>query len=122
MAASGKSEVRANTLRDVFDPEAMAEQAGKASALMGAMSNEKRLMILCQLVKGERSVNELVELLQVPQSTISQHLALLRREGFVKARRDAQTQFYSLAGEEARAILETLQVLYCDPQPEDAER
>ncbi|HMB72915.1 MAG TPA: metalloregulator ArsR/SmtB family transcription factor [Gammaproteobacteria bacterium] len=100
----------------------MAEQAGKASALMGAMSNEKRLMILCQLVKGERSVNELAELLRAPQSTISQHLALLRREGFVQARREAQTQFYSLAGEEARAILETLQALYCDPQPEDAER
>ena len=122
MTAADKSAVRARDASDTFDPEAMAEQAGKASALMSAMANEKRLMILCQLVKGERSVNELVELLRAPQSTISQHLALLRREGFVKARRDAQTQFYSLAGEEARAILEILQVLYCDPQPEDAER
>jgi DNA-binding transcriptional ArsR family regulator len=122
MAASNKHAVRTSEASDTFDPEALAEQAGKASALMGAMSNEKRLMILCQLVKREHSVNELAELLKAPQSTISQHLALLRREGFVQARRDAQTQFYSLAGEEARAILETLQALYCDPQSEDAER
>ena len=100
----------------------LRENAHKASELLKAMSNEKRLMILCQLVKGERSVNELAELLNAPQSTISQHLALLRREGFVRARREAQTQFYSLAGDEARAILETLQALYCSPQPEDAER
>ena len=119
MAAPDKSRA---TTSDAFDTAAMEEQAGKASALMGAMSNERRLMILCQLVRGERSVNELAELLKAPQSTISQHLALLRRHGFVKARRNAQTQFYSLAGNEARAILETLQVLYCDPQPEDAER
>lgn len=122
MAAQDKPAVRADESPDAFDVAAMAEQAGKASALMGAMSNEKRLMILCQLVKNERSVNELAELLKAPQSTISQHLALLRREGFVQARRDAQTQFYSLAGDEARAILETLQALYCDPQPEDAKR
>ena len=119
MAAPDKSRA---TTSDAFDTAAMEEQAGKASALMGAMSNERRLMILCQLVRGERSVNELAELLKAPQSTISQHLALLRRHGFVKARRNAQTQFYSLAGNEARAILETLQALYCDPQPEDAER
>ena len=84
------------------------------------MCNKKRLMILCQLVQGERSVNELTELLSAPQSTISQNLALLRREGLVSARRDGQTQFYSLAGGEARAVLETLQSLYCEPQPKDA--
>lgn len=105
---------------EAFDTEAMEAQASKASALLTAMSNEKRLMILCQLVRQERSVNELVELLDTPQSTISQHLSLLRREGLVKARRAAQTQFYSLAGDDARAILETLQTLYCKPQTEDA--
>jgi DNA-binding transcriptional ArsR family regulator len=84
------------------------------------MCNDKRLMLLCQLVKGERSVNELTELLSAPQSTISQHLSMLRREGLVHARRDGQTQFYSLAGADARAILETLQSLYCETQPKDA--
>ncbi len=103
-----------------IDIDAMQAQASKASALLSAMCNEKRLMLLCRLVQGERSVNELAESLKAPQSTISQHLALLRREGLVQARRDAQTQFYSLAGDDARAILETLQSLYCDPQSKDA--
>jgi DNA-binding transcriptional ArsR family regulator len=99
-----------------IDFDAMQAQASKASALLSAMCNEKRLMLLCRLVQGERSVNELAESLNAPQSTISQHLSLLRREGLVQARRDGQTQFYSLAGDDARAILETLQSLYCDPQ------
>lgn len=111
-----KSAVQANQ----FDIDAMLNQVSQAGTLLSAMCNEKRLMILCQLVQGERSVNELVELLSAPQSTISQHLALLRREGFVKARRHAQTQYYSLVGNEARAVLETLQSLYCDPQLKDA--
>ena len=78
------------------------------------------VQLVLQLVQGERSVNELAGLLSTPQSTVSQHLALLRREGLVHARRDGQTQFYSLAGDEARAILETLQSLYCTPESEDA--
>jgi ArsR family transcriptional regulator, virulence genes transcriptional regulator len=76
--------------------------------------------LLCQLVDGERSVNDLATRLAAPQSTISQHLALLRREGLVQARRDGQTQYYSLAGGEARSILETLQSLYCEPTTKDA--
>ena len=58
--------------------------------------------------------------IDAPQSTISQHLGVLRREGLVQTRRDAQTLYYSLAGNEARAILETLQALYCPPQNVDA--
>lgn len=98
-----------------IDPDAMQAQASKASTLLSAMSNDKRLMILCQLVDAERSVNELTELLDSRQSTVSQHLALLRREGFVTARREGQAQLYSLAGNEARSILETLFSLYCEP-------
>jgi DNA-binding transcriptional ArsR family regulator len=98
-----------------INPDAMQAQASKASTLLGAMSNDTRLMLLCQLVDAERSVNELTELLDSRQSTVSQHLALLRREGFVTARRDGQTQLYSLAGNEARSILETLFALYCEP-------
>ena len=101
-----------------FDIAAMQSQAHRASNLLSAMCNEKRLMLLCQLVNAERSVNDLASRLGSPQSTISQHLALLRREGFVQARRDGQTQFYSLAGGEVRAILEALQALYCDTQDE----
>jgi len=108
------------TAAGAFDIDAMQEQASKASSLLSAMCNEKRLMLLCQLVGAERSVNELTRLLGSPQSTISQHLALLRREGFVRSRREGQTHYYSLAGDEARAILETLQSLYCEPQAKDA--
>jgi DNA-binding transcriptional ArsR family regulator len=95
--------------------ESMQEQAGKAQRLLTAMANEKRLLILCQLIDGERSVNDIAELLGARQSTISQHLALLRRDGFVKARRDGQTQFYSLQGDDARSVIETLYTLYCVP-------
>lgn len=103
-----------------IDIDAMEAQASKASSVLGALSNEKRLLILCQLVDCERSVNDLTELLDAPQSTISQHLGVLRREGLVETRRDAQTLYYSLAGDEARTILETLQALYCPPQNVDA--
>ena len=102
------------------DIDALEAQATRASSVLGALSNEKRLVILCQLVDRERSVNDLTELLDAPQSTISQHLGVLRREGLVQARRDAQTLYYSLAGDEARTILETLQALYCPPQTLDA--
>ena len=95
--------------------ESMQEQAGKAQRLLTAMANEKRLLILCQLIDGERSVNDIAELLGTRQSTISQHLALLRRDGFVQARRDGQTQFYSLKGDDARSVIETLHTLYCVP-------
>lgn len=93
--------------------EFMREKAGRASQLLSAMSNEKRLMILCQLVEGERTVGELANWLGTRQSTVSQHLALLKRDGLVESRRDAQSQYYSLAGKEARAVLEALYGLYC---------
>jgi len=100
-----------------IDLDLMRERAGRASQLLSAMANEKRLLILCQLVDGERSVGELADQLGVRQSTISQHLALLKKDGFVESRRDAQSQIYSLAGVEARAVLEALYGLYCTQQP-----
>lgn len=95
------------------DIDLMRQHAGQAGRLLGAMANEKRLMILCQLVGEERSVNELAEALDLRQSTVSQHLALLRKDGLVECRREAQSQLYSLTGREARAVLETLYQLYC---------
>ena len=97
------------------DVDAMRKQAGKAHRLLSAMANEKRLLILCQLIDRERSVNDIAELLGARQSTISQHLALLRKDGFVKARREGQTQFYSLSGDDARSVIEALHALYCVP-------
>jgi len=102
-----------------INPDAMKAQANKASTLLTAMANDRRLMILCQLVDGERTVNDLAERLDTRQSTISQHLALLRKDGFVTPRRDGQAQYYSLAGDEARSILETLYSLYCQGPVEE---
>jgi DNA-binding transcriptional ArsR family regulator len=96
-----------------MDMELMQVKVGRASQLLSAMANDKRLMILCQLVGGELSVGELAARLQARQSTVSQHLALLKKDGLVESRRDAQSQFYSLAGAEARAVLEALYSLYC---------
>lgn len=87
-------------------------RAETAGSLLAAMANPKRLMILCGLLNGERTVNELSELLGVRQSTVSQHLSLLRKGGFVASRRAGQMQFYSLAGDEALAVLAALDRLY----------
>ena len=98
-------------------PDAMKAQAGKAHRLLAAMANEKRLLILCQLIDCERSVSDIAELIDTRQSTVSQHLALLRKDGFVQARREGQTQFYSLKGDDARSVIETLHSLYCVANP-----
>ncbi|MCP5365895.1 MAG: helix-turn-helix transcriptional regulator [Hyphomicrobiales bacterium] len=96
-----------------MDLERLQDNARRASVLLKAMSNQHRLMILCQLTNGERCVGELEEIIGLSQSALSQHLARLRRDDLVKTRRAAQTIFYSLAGPEANAVIETLYGLYC---------
>ncbi|HVI52119.1 MAG TPA: metalloregulator ArsR/SmtB family transcription factor [Candidatus Sulfotelmatobacter sp.] len=95
--------------------EKLQEKAQRASLLLKAMSNEHRLLILCQLLKGERSVGELERIVGLSQSALSQHLARLRRDELVKTRRSAQTIFYSLKGREVPAVIDTLYNLYCAP-------
>lgn len=106
---------------DMIDIDALQLRANEATSLLSAMCNEKRLMILCQLIETERTVNELVELVGAAQPTVSQHLGLLRREGLIAARNDGRTRFYTLAGDEAREILGTLQSLYCEPTSKDTK-
>jgi DNA-binding transcriptional ArsR family regulator len=98
------------------DVEMMERAADQASDLLKALSNRHRLLIICQLIDGERSVGELAEFLDLRDSTVSQHLALLRKDGLVSARRDGQTIFYSIASEPARAILKTLYEAFCAPK------
>ena len=98
-----------------MDTAAMQRNARKASALLKALANERRLLILCHLAGGEKSVSELEELVGLSQSALSQHLARLRRDHLVVTRRAAQTIFYSLTGREVSAIMETLYILYCEP-------
>ena len=99
----------------------MSETAEKASELLRVLSNQKRLLILCKLSEGERSVHELQEETGLGQSTVSQQLAKLRGERLVKARREAQSVFYSLSSNEVEALIETLYGLYCPPKCNDPE-
>ncbi len=92
--------------------EQLQDSTRKASGLLKAMSNEHRLLILCQLQGGEKSVGELVRLVGLSQSALSQHLARLRRDNLVRTRREAQTIFYSLVSHEALLVLDQLQRIY----------
>ena len=97
-----------------MNPKRMERQAKRASKLLKAIGNERRLMILCHLMAGEKSVGTLEKLIGLSQSALSQHLARLRRDKYVKTRREAQTIFYSLAATEVETILSTLYGLYVD--------
>jgi len=91
----------------------MEANATRASNLLKSMANESRLMILCQLAEGEKSVSELKGNIGLSQSALSQHLAILRRDQLVDTRREAQSIFYSLASESATAVMKTLYDIYC---------
>lgn len=96
-----------------MDPSALEDKAELASRLLKSLANERRLLILCHLIKGEKSVGELEKLVGLSQSALSQHLARLRKDALVTTRREAQTIFYSLASSNAQAVLATLYELYC---------
>lgn len=103
-----------------IDLDAMQQAAGRATQLLKSLGNESRLMILCRLLDGEKSVGELERAIGLGQSALSQHLAVLRREGLVATRRQAQAIYYRLEGEEASRVLEALHDLYCGPAEADA--
>ncbi len=93
----------------------MLAAADRASVLLKALANRHRLIIVCQLTEQERSVGELAALLKIRDSTVSQHLALLRKDGLVAARRDGQTIWYSIGSAQARELVRTLYRVYCAP-------
>lgn len=96
-----------------FEPHALKASADDACALLKALANPHRLMIVCALVNGEQSVGALAQALGVRETLTSQHLGLLRRDGVVSARREGQTIFYDLRSGQARALVETLSRLFC---------
>ncbi len=96
-----------------IDTRRMAVAAQKASELMKTLGHKDRLMVLCHLVSGEKSVGELADLLDIPQSPLSQHLARMRKENLVQTRREAQTIYYSIASREAAEIVSLMHALYC---------
>ncbi len=98
----------------------MQAHAADASALLKAMSNQQRLLILCQLAGSELSVGDLRARLELSQSALSQHLALLREGDLVKTRRVAQTIYYSLPDGPVQRVMETLYGIYCGDPPRGA--
>ena len=83
---------------------------------MKTLGHKDRLMVLCYLSSGEKSVGELARLLDIPQSPLSQHLARMRKEKLVTTRRDAQTIYYSIASQEATRMVQLMHELYCSDQ------
>lgn len=100
---------------DVNNIDALMQQARKASDLLKALSHETRLLILCILSEGEKSVSELEEILSMPQAAVSQQLARLRFDRLVSTRRDGRMIYYSIMDQEVSSVVETLYDLFCEP-------
>ena len=101
--------------RPEIETKELEVHADQAAAMLRSMGSKWRLLVLCNLVHGERSVGDLQRIIGLSQSALSRHLAVLRRMRLVQVRRSAQTIYYRLSGREVAAILETLYELYCAP-------
>jgi DNA-binding transcriptional ArsR family regulator len=95
--------------------KAMQANAVEAAEMLRLLSHETRLMVLCQLGTGEKSVGELNALAGLSQSALSQHLARLRADGLVATRREAQTIYYRIADERVSRLVSTLYDIFCKP-------
>ena len=97
-----------------IDPRALEAKAGQVADLLGALANDRRLLILCKLIEtGEATVGALAADVGLSQSALSQHLARMREEGIVTFRRDAQSLWYRIADPRVESLLATLHRLYC---------
>jgi len=101
------------TLAKAANLSKLQDNAVRACNLLKAMANPARLLVLCQIADGEKSVGELERAVGLSQSGLSQHLAVLRSKKLVTTRRDAQTIYYSLASDEAAAVMGTLYEVFC---------
>ena len=113
--ATAAKEIRAAPgAEDAAALKKLAKQAGDAAQLLKMLANEKRLLILCFLaVRGEMTVGELVGIVKLSQSALSQHLAKLRADGLVEFRRTSQTLHYRVADQRALRLLGVLKEIYC---------
>ena len=96
-----------------LDLQAMREHAGQAVAMLKLLGNEDRLMLLCQLTEGERTVGELEQLTGIGQPTLSQQLGVLRRDGLVQTRREGKFIWYQLADDRALQLMQAIHRLFC---------
>ena len=95
----------------------LTSQSEEVADLLKAMANSHRLLILCELNNGERSVSELEAVVPLSQSALSQHLAKLRESAIVSTRREAQTIYYALSDERVHSLMKTLHEQFCSPRP-----
>jgi DNA-binding transcriptional ArsR family regulator len=93
--------------------DAMHRNADEAITVLKAMASHNRLLLLCRLSERECSVGELAQVLDLAQSVVSQHLSLLRRDGVVSARRDAQSIFYRISDARVQVLMSTMFTLFC---------
>jgi len=105
--------IPAMPVKSALSVSRMRKAAGEATALLRALANEDRLMLLCQLSQGEQAVGELEALLDIRQPTLSQQLGVLRTQGLVETRRDGKRIYYCVADPDALAVLKLLYSLYC---------
>ncbi len=100
-----------------MDPVEMRDVARDVSETLKILASPTRLLAMCELVDGERSVGELARLIGLRDQAMSQQLSVLRAHGMVQTRRDGQTIYYSLARQDVRGIIERLYELYCVDGP-----
>lgn len=99
-----------------LDIQQLRDNAAAAGQLLKTLGNPDRLLLLCQLAQGERHVSELEALLGITQPTLSQQLAVLRREGLVDTRREGKQIYYRISSHEALAVIQTLYQLFCSKE------
>ncbi len=104
----------------MMNQEIMNKNADRAVELLKIISNRTRLMVLCLLKEKEYSVSQLHEKLNIPQSSLSQNLGVLRQYDYVSTRREAQTIYYSLNSPEIKTLIDTLYTLFCQSQEKDS--
>lgn len=92
----------------------LRDNASAACEMLQVLANRSRLLVMCHLLEGEKTVGHLQELIGLSQSALSQQLAILRARKLVKTRRDAQSVYYSIASPEAETVLTTLYGIYCE--------
>ncbi|MDM8348710.1 metalloregulator ArsR/SmtB family transcription factor [Pseudomonas sp. sp1636] len=102
-----------NAPEQILDIQQLRANADAAGQLLKALANPDRLLLLCQLAQGERNVSELESLLGIQQPTLSQQLAVLRREGLVETRREGKQIYYRISSPAALAVINTLYQLFC---------
>lgn len=101
-------------VENTIQADTMQQNVGRATDFLKALANQSRLMILCILSEGEHNVSEIEARLTLRQPTLSQQLARLREDGLVETRREGKTIIYSLASDEARAVVGLVHQLFCE--------